>query len=167
MSTEENLSQIKGFDKVQAFYTNNRKNVIIVGVVLILAAAGLYYYSNIMLPQKEEAAQAELFKAQQYFQQDSTEKALYGDGQALGFIDIADQYGSTKAGNLAHYYAGRLLMDKGEFDAALEHLGKTSFSDYFFAASVVILQGDCHSELGDYSKAAGLYEDAAEGPSLR
>lgn len=162
MSTEENLSQIKGLDKIQAFYDNNKQAVMIAGVALIVVAAGLYYYFNQMVPAKEARATDALFAAESYFKQDSTDKALYGDGEHLGFIDVASQYGSTKAGNLANFYAGRALLDKGEFQLALDHLKKASFDDYFMAASVVALRGDCHSELGDYAAAGKAYMAAAD-----
>ncbi|MFY0643562.1 MAG: tetratricopeptide repeat protein [Bacteroidia bacterium] len=162
MSTEDQLSQIKGFDKIKAFYDNNRRNVSIAAIALIVIAGGIYYYTNMLLPKKETQAQAELFPAERYFRMDSVDKALYGDGQTMGMIDIADQFGSTDAGKLANYYAGRLLMNRGEFEAAKEHLIKAKLKDNFLAAGAVILQGDCESELGNYENAAKLYMKAAE-----
>lgn len=161
MSTEEQLTQIKGIDKLKEYYDNNRKTVSYAAIGLIVIAAAIYYYSNYHLPKREAKAQSELFAAERYFRTDSTELALYGDGQYLGMIDIADQYGSTNAGNMAKYYAGRMLMDRGEFEAAKEYLKGAKFSDYFIAASTLILIGDCHSELGDYEKAAKTYMKAA------
>ncbi len=162
MSTEEQLTQIKGIDKIKAYYDNNRKMVSYAAIGLIIVAAGIYYYSNYYLPKQESKAQSELFAAERYFRNDSTEKALYGDGQYLGMIDIADQFGSTDAGNMAKYYAGRMLIDKSEFEAALGYLKSAKLSDNFIAASSIILIGDCHSELGDYEKAAKTYMRAAD-----
>jgi predicted negative regulator of RcsB-dependent stress response len=162
MSTEDQLSQIKGVDSIKAFYDNNRKNVSIAAVVIILIAVGIYYYSNYYKPGKEKKAHAALFTAERYFRSDSVNKALYGDGQELGVIDVADQYGGTKAGNLAKYYAGRMLLTQGKYEEALSFLKDASFSDQFLAASSIILVGDCHSELGDYEKAAKTYMKAAK-----
>ena len=162
MSTEEQLSQIKGFDKIKAFYDNNRRNVSIAAIAVIVLAGGIYYYANMLLPKKEKQAQTELFAAERYYRMDSVDKALYGDGQHLGVIDIADQFGSTDAGKLANYYAGRMLMSNGEFEKAKAHLAKAKLSDNFLAASSIILQGDCESELGNYEDAAKLYMKAAD-----
>lgn len=162
MSTEEQLSQIKGFNSVKSFYQSNRKNVSYAGIAIILVAAGIYYYSNFYKPARESKAHAALFSAERYFRLDSTEKALYGDGINLGVIDVADQYGNTKAGNLAKFYAGRLLLSKGEYEQAKEILKGASFSDNYLAAASVILLGDCYTELGDYPKAAKTYLKAAK-----
>ena len=161
MSTEEQLAKIKGLDSITAFYDKNRKNVTIAAVAIIVIAAGIYYYSNYYKPSKEKEAQAALFSAERYFRNDSTEKALYGDGQNLGVIDVADQFGGTKAGNLARYYAGRMLLTKGEYDMAKGYLEDVKFSDHYLAASSIILLGDCYSELGDYEAAAKKYIKAA------
>ena len=44
------------------------------------------------------------------------------DDQYLGFIDIADDYSSTKAGKLANYYAGLSYLYLGEFENAIDYL---------------------------------------------
>ena len=44
--------------------------------------------------------------AEIYFEKDSFNLALNGDLNSAGFIDIADDYSSTKTGKLANYYAG-------------------------------------------------------------
>ncbi len=162
MSTEEQLTQIKGIDRIKAYYDNNRRTVSYAAIALIVIAAGIYYYSNSYLPKRENKAQSELFAAERYFRTDSVDKALYGDGQFMGMIDIADQFPNTKAGNLANYYTGRLLMNKGEYEEAIGYLKKAKLADNFLAASSIILRGDCHSELGDYEKAASVYMKAAD-----
>lgn len=162
MSTEEQLSQIKGVDKLTSFYEENKKGITVAGIVVILLAAGIYYYTNFYKPGREEKAQSAIFTAQRYFKQDSTQKALYGDGINLGMIDVADQYGSTKAGNLAKLYAGRMLLEEGKYEEAKEYLSDVSLDDNFFAAGAKILLGDAYSELGDYKKAADIYLKAAK-----
>jgi len=47
-----------------------------------------------------------MFFAEQYFEKDSLKLAMNGDGTNPGFIQIIDEYGSTKSGNLARYYLG-------------------------------------------------------------
>lgn len=162
MSTEEQLSQIKGVDKITSFYEENKKGITVAGVVVILLAVGIYYYTNFYKPGREEKAQSAIFTAQRYFKQDSLQKALYGDGINLGMIDVADQYGNTKAGNLAKLYAGKILLTEGKYEEAKDHLSDVSLDDNFFAAGAKILLGDSYSELGDYEKAADVYMKAAK-----
>jgi TolA-binding protein len=89
------------------------------------------------------------------------DKALIGDGVHLGMIDIADEFGSTKIGNQASYYAGRILLDQGKFEEALDYLNAASMDDEIMAAQVITLRGDCYSEMEDYEKAGKTYMNAA------
>jgi tetratricopeptide (TPR) repeat protein len=90
------------------------------------------------------------------------DRALNGDGNYPGMIDIADDYPSTKAGNLAAYYAGRIYLDKGEFDNAVEFLKKADFNDEVMSAMSKGLLADCYMELGETEKAADLYLKAGK-----
>ena len=56
---------------------------------------------------KENEAKAQMWMAEQYFERDSFNLALNGDGNYLGFLDIIEEYGITKSANLANYYYGR------------------------------------------------------------
>ncbi len=49
------------------------------------------------------------------FESDSMDLALNGNGANYGFLDIIDEYGSTPAGNSAHYYAGYSYYSKGDY----------------------------------------------------
>jgi TolA-binding protein len=84
-----------------------------------------------------------------------------GDGVHLGMIDIADEFGSTKIGNQASYYAGRILLEQGKFEDALGYLSDVSMDDQIMAAQVITLQGDCYSEMENYKKAGKTYMAAA------
>jgi TolA-binding protein len=76
-------------------------------------------------------------------------------------IAIADEYSGTKAGNQAAYYAGRILLDQGKFEEALDYLGDVTMDDEIMSAQVITLKGDCNSELEQYETAADLYIQAA------
>lgn len=161
MSTEEQNNSEYSVESVKDFYENNQRNINIAGIALIVIAAGIWYYFNQYVPQKEQDAQEALFMAERYFKQDSLDKALNGDGINLGMKDIADEYGSSKSGKLATYYAGRILLSKGQFEDALDYFEDVSFDDEFIAAQVITLQGDCYSELGNYGEAGDYYMKAA------
>ncbi len=161
MSTEEQYSETGSTQTIAQFLASNKNNLLIAGIALILLAGGIYYYSNSYKPAIESEANESLFTAERYYNQDSLDKALNGDGLHLGMIDIADDFGSTNAGNRASYYAGRILLEKGQFQEALDYFSKVSMKDELMAAQVLTLQGDCHSEMEKYEIAANMYMKAA------
>ena len=79
-----------------------RNPKIIIGIVaaLVLVVGGFfgwkYYIGN-----QEGQAQKDMFQAIRYFESDSLNLALNGDGNNLGFLQIIDDYGMTQAGKLA------------------------------------------------------------------
>ena len=100
--------------------------------------------------------------AQKYFEKDSLNRALYGDGNALGFIDIIDDYGSTKTGNLAKYYAGICYLRMGNYEEAIEYLESHDPVDQLIGPMAVGGLGDAYMELNQPEKAAEYYLEAAE-----
>ena len=163
MSTEEQSVENKGIETISQFLEDNRQNVMIAGIALILVAAGIYYYSNFYKPALEIEAGDSFFMAERYYGQDSLNLALNGDGgMNLGMIAIADEYSGTKAGNQAAYYAGRILLEQGKFQEALDYLEDVSMDDELMSAQVITLRGDCNSELEQYETAGNLYMKAAK-----
>jgi len=92
-----------------------QKPVAIILAVIIIAIAGWYAYSAWVLKPKEDQANDAIFKAQQYFSQDSFKLALSGDGSSKGFKYIAENYSGTQTGNLAKFYAGICYLRTGDF----------------------------------------------------
>ena len=106
----------------------------VLGVVALIVAGGFlykYYIGN-----QNELAQDEMFQAVYYFEQDSLDLALRGDGNRFGFLDIIDEYGATKAGNLSNYYAGAVYMLKGNYSSAIPFLKDFSSDDILLQARV-------------------------------
>jgi tetratricopeptide (TPR) repeat protein len=113
------------------------------------------------LEPKEQEAQSAMFKAQYWFEKDSFETALNGKGEILGFDAIASEYGLTKAGNLAHYYAAVCNMRIGKFEDAISHLNSFSTSNDLVGPLAEGLKGDAYVETGNMEKAAKQYMKAA------
>jgi tetratricopeptide (TPR) repeat protein len=147
-------------DSAEDFLLNNRKLLSIIFGVLVVVAGGWFYY-NYYQNSKNEEAEKDMFQAVYYFEADSLDKALNGDGNILGFVQIADEYGVSKVGNLANYYAGIIYLRKGEFDKAIESLKKFDSSDWFVQARTYSLIGDAYMEKADFSKASEYYNKAA------
>lgn len=149
------------YSKTEEFINNNQIQILGGVAVIVFIVLGYFSYDRFYLGPLEKEAQSQMFVAEQYFQKDSFNIALNGDATYLGFLDIVDEYGSTKAGNLAHYYAGISYLRLGQFEEAVHHLGKFKSKDVMLGAVALGASGDAHMELGDHSKALNLYEKAA------
>lgn len=134
---------------------------------MVLLAGVFFAYRSWYKTPLEEEAQSQLFAAVQYFEQDSLTLALNGDGANLGFLDLEDRYGSTKAGNLACYYAGLAYLHTGLYDEAITYLKRYSPGDKLSKALVNGNIGDAYSELQDYENAVSYYKKAAGSDNSR
>lgn len=132
----------------------------LLGLVLaaIVGGFGFYTWRN----SQNEKAQSVMFQAVNYWEADSLKKALKGDGKALGIQTVADQYGATKAGSLANFYAGVAALKQGDYKMALNNLEDFSSDDYLVQARAYALMGDAQLELKLPKEAADLYAKAAD-----
>lgn len=146
--------------KTEEFVRTNRKYVFGLGGLIALVIAGVFIY-NYYMANQNEIAQNEMFQAVYYFEADSLVKALNGDGNNFGFLDIIDEYKGTDAANLSHFYVGAAYLKQGNYDGAIIHLQKFSASDLLLQARAYSLIGDAYMELGNYSSAADAYAKAA------
>jgi tetratricopeptide (TPR) repeat protein len=147
--------------RTEEFLENNRKWVFIIGgaiVVLVTAFFAFKYY----IDRQNLEAQASMFQAQYYFEEENWTMALNGDGNELGFLDIINEYPLTDAANLAHFYAGVSFMHQGQFDDAIHHLRKFKSRDLLVRPRAFALIGDAYMEQNNYSEAAKFYKRAAD-----
>lgn len=135
---------------------------IVIGVALaILLMVGGYFGFHYYKKSQGEQAQNEMFQAVFYFEADSLDKALNGDGNNLGFLSIIDDYSITDAANLANYYAGVCYLKQGKFELARLYLQDFSSSDLLVQARAYSLVGDTYMEEKNYEDAASFYKKAA------
>ena len=153
---EESLSKTEQFlEKYQKQLT------IAAGVVLLLVGIVYAYKYFYVLPKQKEALE-QVFPAQQYFEKDSFELALNGDGDYPGFVQIIEDYGSTNVAEGAYLYAGISFYKIGDYDNAIDYLKKFSSDNELLEATANANIGDSYSEKGDYDKAAKYYKKAAD-----
>jgi tetratricopeptide (TPR) repeat protein len=147
--------------KTEHYIEENQKSLTIIVAAIVIVVLGYLGYVNLYVAPMEEEARSQIYMAERYFERDSFQLALYGDGNYLGFIDIIDEYSVTSTANLAHYYAGISYLRIGEFQAAIDHL--TSFDSRDKLASPVAYGaiGDAYLELGNLERAASYYTQAA------
>lgn len=161
--SSEQLEVVEGaLSKTEKFVEENQKTISIVvfsilGLVALIMATKRFYINP-----KENEAQTQIFVAEQYFERDSFNLALYGDGNYFGFIDIIDEYGITKSGNLAKYYAGISYLHLGEFEDAILYLKKYKAKDKIVGAISYGALGDAYMETGETGKAIKNYLKASK-----
>jgi tetratricopeptide (TPR) repeat protein len=144
------------------FWERHGKKLLIgAGVVLVALIAFVAYREFVQKPNQEKAAEA-MFRAQEYFNQDSVRLALNGDNVNPGFLKIIDRYSGTPAANLAHFYAGSCYMKMGDFNKAVNHLQDFSTDSKQVQARAYALLGDAYSEQGKREDAAKQYEKAGK-----
>lgn len=146
--------------KTEQFIEKNKKLVLIVGGAIAVVIAGYFLY-NYWITNQNQTAQNEMFQAVYYFEGDSLDLALNGDGNNYGFLDIIDKYSMTDGANLAHYYAGAIYLKKGEYISAIEHLEKFSSDDLLVQARAYAMIGDANMQMGNQQEAAKSYMKAA------
>jgi len=146
--------------RTEEFIEKNKILVFGAVAVLVLVVGGIFgyrYYKN----SQEELAQSEMFQAVYYFESDSLDLALNGDGNNLGFRDIVEDYSITDAGNLANYYAGVAYLKQGKYKPAVLYLQDFSSDDLLIQARAYSLIGDAYMEQEEFDNAAEYYTKAA------
>lgn len=145
---------------IEHWIEDNPKIVFGVLGALILAVGAFFGYRYYVGTQ-EEIAQKEMFQAVHYFEADSLDLALKGDGNNLGFEQIIEDYGLTDAANLANYYAGVISLMQGKFQLAIFYFEDFSSDDILIQPRAYSLMGDAYMELKDYESAAKYYNKAS------
>lgn len=144
----------------ETWMERNPKTVIGIVAAIVVVVGGYFgfqYYKD----NQESEAQREMFQAVYYFEADSLELALNGDGNNLGLITIIEDYGITDAAKLANYYAGAAYLKQGKFEVARLYLEDFSSSDLLVQARAYSLIGDTYMEENNYQEAARFYDKAA------
>jgi tetratricopeptide (TPR) repeat protein len=103
-----------------------------------------------------------MYQAERWLEMDSLKLALNGDGNYLGFLDIAKNYKLTKAGNLAKYSAGMCYLHLGQFQNAIDYLSKYNKQDKVLGSLATGATGDAYIELGNLDKGVSKYIEAAD-----
>lgn len=150
------------FGKTEQYIEENRNMIFTVIAVIALIILGFMAYQKYVKKPKEEKAAAQMFQAENYFERDSFNLALNGDGNYPGFVKIMSEYSGTKAGNNAKYYAGICYFHTKEYDKAIECLNGFSADDESLNPISKGLIGDCWMEKGDIAKAQKYYKDAVK-----
>lgn len=153
----ENVEQT--LSRTEQFIEDNYRQLLY-GLAVVVVVVGAFWLLRMRANNKTNDAFSQMFVAEKYFESDSLNLALNGDGNYLGFIDIASEYRGTKPGNLANYYAGVCLLHSGEFESAIEYFSKYDKKDEALSPLAFGCTGDAYIELGDITKGLDFYMKA-------
>ncbi|MCM1370131.1 MAG: tetratricopeptide repeat protein [Candidatus Amulumruptor caecigallinarius] len=124
----------------------------VVGAILVVAAFALSYIFIYKNPRTNKAFEA-------YNQVEIT--AMDNDSIAAAeYKKVADNYGSTSAGNLAALSAAESYYAIGKYKEAIDCLEKFSTSEDVLEANALALRGDCYVNLKQYDKALEYFNKA-------
>jgi tetratricopeptide (TPR) repeat protein len=162
---DENPSTISSVEetltRTEQYLEENYKTLLI-GLAGIVILVGLGWLAKIYLNKRNDEAQSQMFQAEKYLEADSLKLALNGDGNYLGFLDIAKDYKFTNSGNLARYGAGICYLHLGKYNEAIDFLNKYSKKDKVIGSLAIGATGDAYVELGDLEKGVSKYIEAAD-----
>jgi tetratricopeptide (TPR) repeat protein len=154
-SVEETLSRTE-------HYLEENYKTLLIGLGVIVLLVGLFWLGKLYLNKRNNEAQSQMFQAEKYLEKDSLKLALNGDGNYLGFLDIAKDYKFTNSGNLAKYSAGICYLHLGNYKEAIDYLDKYSKKDKVIGSMALGATGDAYVELGDLDKGVSKYVEAAD-----
>lgn len=156
---------VEAISKTEKFFNENGKLLVGIFAAVVIVCAGVFCWFKFVNQPKVEEALGQMAVAEQNFRQGNYETALNGDGNALGFAQIIDEYGS-KAGKAVYFYAGVCELQNGNWEQAVKYLSSYNGKDAILAARAKGCIGDAYVGLEDYKKALGFFEQAAAADNM-
>jgi TolA-binding protein len=164
----ENQEKQTGIDveqtlsKAEEFVNTNKKSLSIIVGAVVLAVGGYFYYQYSYVAGKEKEAQSQMFRAEEYYRNDSLKLAINGDGNFPGFDEIISSYGVSPSANLAHFYLGTTYLKAKEYDKAIETLKGYNAEDEITPSLALGAIGDAYMEQKNMEEAINYYEKAVK-----
>jgi tetratricopeptide (TPR) repeat protein len=152
--------EVEALEVVQGFYETNKKMISTVATVILVVVVGYFGYTKMYKGPNEEKAAAAMYWPQLYFQADSLNQALNGDGKNLGFAKLSKKFSGTSAGNLASYYEGICYLKMGDYAKAIASLGAFDGKGTMLGNQAAGAMGLAYMESGNNAKAIESFKKA-------
>lgn len=146
----------------EKFLVKNQKTIIYVLVAIVAVVAVVLGVKQFYLEPREVKAQEALFRPVMAFEQDSLDLALNGNAEFDGLLAVMDNYGSTKAGNLAAAYAGLAYYEKADYENAKNYLSKFSADEAVLTPAITAAIGNALVNMDNAAEAVKYFEKAAK-----
>ncbi|MDR2058491.1 MAG: tetratricopeptide repeat protein [Dysgonamonadaceae bacterium] len=157
---EKNVGEI--LSKTDQFVESHLKLIITVVIAIILVVVAIIGVRQVYFIPKEREAETAMYPIERYFSSQQWNLALNGDSLGnSGFLQIIDDYGFTKTGNLAKAYSGICFYHLGDYDSALQYLKEYKSKDIIMSSAITGMIGDCYVELKEFEKAIDYFKKAA------
>jgi tetratricopeptide (TPR) repeat protein len=150
------------YSRSELFLEKNKTAVTVAVVAVLVIVGGLLGYKKFIAEPRAKEAQDMIWKAQYYFEIDSLNLALNGDGNFYGFTQVADEFGSTSTGNLAKFYIAVINHQQGNYDVALQYYKEANLGDDVLRVMAVGNQGDVLVDMGKPEEATAQFMKAAD-----
>jgi tetratricopeptide (TPR) repeat protein len=161
--TEGGIVKVEeALSKTERFIENNQKMLTIVIGVIVVVVLIFFGFKRFYMAPREKEAKEQMFMAERYFEGDSLNLALNGDGMYPGFLSIMDKYSMTKGANLSKYYAGLCYLRMGNYEEAIDYLKSFKGKDQVVGPMAKGAIGDAYMELNQADKASTYYLEAAD-----
>lgn len=147
-------------ESLKGFWSKYSKPVTILATLVIVLVAGWYAFQEFYQAPREKKAIEAMFRAEEYYRQDSASLALNGDGQNQGFLTVINRYKGTDAANLSCFYAGSCYIKLNDNAKAVEFLKKFSTDSKLLQARAYKLIGDAYGDSGKNAEALDYYKKA-------
>lgn len=147
----------------ESFVTKNVKTIIVALAVIVVGAAAYFMYNAFVVTPNNKEAQEKMIASVNYFKNKEYDKALNGDSINSGFLQIIDEYGNTKTGNLAKLQAGLCYAQLGQYQDAVKYLEEyDGCDDEIITPAAMMALGNCYAQLDQEIKGAEMLEKAAK-----
>ena len=160
---EQQGAETNALSQKEAVFMKHKKAISAAIVVVILIIAGVLSYETYVSGPREQEASTALAKGQDYFANQQFEIALKGDSTGYkGFLNIASDYSSTDAGNLANLYAGLCYANLDKWNDAVKYLEKYSpADDEMVSPAATAALGNAYAHVKQLDKAVEYLKKAA------
>jgi tetratricopeptide (TPR) repeat protein len=156
--------------KSEEWIIKHQKNIFIFLTAIIVVILGYMAYQKYVVEPKEFEAADELAFPKKHFEMAMNSEtaidslftlSLNGSEGKYGFVDIADKFSGTKAGNLANYYAGIAYLKTKDYKNAISYLNNFDSKDELLAPIAKGAIGDAFTDINQPKDALEYYEKAA------
>ncbi len=147
-------------ERARGFWEQYQKPIIGIAAAIIIVIGGWLVYKKFFKEPAEDKAADAMFKAQEYFKNDSLSLALNGDGTNKGFLYIIKNYGGTESAELANFYAGNIFLKNNDYNNAIKYLKEFSTDSKQIQMIAYGRLGDAYSELKKNDEAVDNYKKA-------
>jgi len=156
---EETVAE--ALNQTEHFIEKYKKPLLYSATAILIVVAVVFAYHHLYRKPRINEALAQTFVAEQYFRADSFALALNGDGNALGFKQIIEEYG-VNSGEAVNFYAGVCELQLGHYNEAIDYLKRYKGKDLILQARALCNIGDAYAGLQQNKEAVNYYMKAAK-----